>query len=1265
MSCRRSTREANTIELAAVSKLFDGGGEVGALMRDLDWSRTSLGSPDHWPQSLRTVVQIALTSRYAMWIGWGPDLAFLYNDTYAHMTLGAKHPWALGRPAREVWSEIWPQIAPRIDKVLRTGEATFDEGLMLFLQRNGYPEETYHTFSYSPLPDDAGDVAGNFCVVTEETERVIGERRLASLRILAAGLATATTLTDVFAVVELSVADEPRDLPFALVYVIDDDGRRARLVARAGIPENHPAASPAIDLDAPGPIWPIASVLTNPGIVTLDLDPGASPPFPQGPWDRPPVRALIVPIAPQGPSRGSAVFIAGMNPYRPLDETYRSFVGLFVGQIGAGMASARRYEEERERAEALAAIDRAKTAFFSNVSHEFRTPLTLMLGPTEDALASGGTLEREALETVYRNELRLLKLVNSLLEFSRIEAGRTQATYEPADLAALTADLASTFRSAIERGGLTLDVDCPPLPEAAFVDRQMWEKIVLNLLSNAFKFTLDGGIRVALRAVDGQAVLTVADTGVGIAAAELPRVFERFHRIEGSRARTHEGSGIGLALVQDLVGLHGGTITVASRPAHGTTFTVTLPLGSDHLDPARVVSVPAGTPAVIGTQAFILEAERWLDSQDPRGGDDRPAAAAATAEADDRARIVLADDNADMRDYVRRLLGERWIVETVRNGREALEAVRRRRADLVITDVMMPELDGFGLLRALRADEGTRDIPVLMLSARAGEEMRLEGLQAGADDYLVKPFSARELLARVEMQLLRASMRAVEDLQRRQLSEVFQQAPAAIAILRGPEHVFELANPSYVALVANRDVVGKPVREALPELAGQGIYELLDTVYATAQPHVGRAVRLMVLRELDVPPEECFFDFVYQPMRDATGAVDGISVVCFDVTELARARREAEVANRTKDEFLAMLGHELRNPLAPILTALQLMRLRGGATLEQERTVIERQTRHLVRLVDDLLDVSRIARGKIDLRKERIDVSEVVAKAIEMSSPLLEERQHDLTVDVPRDLVVEADPARLAQVLANLLTNSAKYTETGGHVQVQAGRAGDTVVIRVKDDGIGIGPEMLPHVFDMFAQERQALDRTQGGLGLGLTIVKNLAELHGGTVDAASDGRGHGSVFTVRLPAARVDEAAPGSAAATTPQGLAPHGAGVSVLVVDDNRDAAEMLGEYVQGLGYRVRIAFDGPSALKAAHEMTPEIALLDIGLPVMDGFELGGRLRELPGQRAIKLIAITGYGQESDRERSRAAGFDAHLVKPVDMDALETLLQLLSAAT
>jgi len=1241
-----------------VHSFLEGGGEVGALMRSKEWTSTALGAPESWPQSLRTVVRIMLTSRYAMWIGWGPDLFFLYNDAYANMSLGAKHPWALGQPARLVWAEIWDQIHPRIERVLSTGEATWDEGLMLFLERSGYREETYHTFSYSPLPADDGSIAGNFCVVTEETERVIGERRLASLRTLAAGLATANTEQDVVAALEGSVAADARDMPFAMMYVFDEAGQ-AKLAARAGIPSAHPAAAEVIDVTAPDAPWPFAEVLAGGRVITVER-PADAVGFPSGPWPDPPTRALVVPIQPQGQPRPTAVFIAGLNPYRAVDDTYRSFIELFVGQIAAGLANARVYEEERQRAEALAAIDRAKTAFFSNVSHEFRTPLTLMLGPTEDALSGDGLMKRDVLETVYRNELRLLKLVNSLLDFSRMEAGRARAHYVPMDLARFTADLASTFRSAIERGGLQLEVDTPPLPQPIYVDPQMWEKIVLNLLSNAFKFTLHGGIRVSLRHAGDHVTLTVEDSGVGIPASELPRVFERFHRIEGTRARTHEGSGIGLALVQDLVGLHGGRISVDSRQGDGTTFTVSVPCGTDHLPPGQIGSMPAAA-AIAGAHAFVVEAERWLDTPSETPDAEAPVEPRTNAE---RARIVLADDNADMREYVQRLLGNRWEVEAVRDGVQALEAIGRRGADLVVTDVMMPALDGFGLLTALREDEATRHIPVLMLSARAGEEMRLEGLHAGADDYLVKPFSARELLARVEMLLLRASMRAVENLQRRQLTDIFRQAPAAIAILRGPNHVYEHANPAYLDLVAQRDIVGKPLREALPELIEQGVPDLLNAVYTSGEPYVGKALRFMLVRHPEQPAEERFFDFVYQPMRDTTGEIDGIAVVAFDVTELVRARREAEEASRTKDEFLAMLGHELRNPLAPILTALQLMRVRAGSVLEAERTVIERQIRHLVRLVDDLLDVSRIARGKIELRRERVVLADAVAKAIEMASPLLEERSHALAVDVPRDLVVDGDPARLAQVVANLLTNAAKYTEAGGRVAIRGRQTDGDIVLSVRDSGIGIDPEMLLTIFEIFTQERQSLERTQGGLGLGLAIVRNLMALHGGRVEALSEGRGKGSEFVLHLPLAGA-ETVPAVAVSTPPEGaMSVRDSSIAVLVVDDNADAAEMLSEYVSSLGYVVRSALDGPSALRAAEEFHPAIALLDIGLPVMDGFELARRLRGSDAFAGIKLVAITGYGQETDRARSREAGFDAHLVKPVDLEHLEQLLQDLSSA-
>jgi PAS domain S-box-containing protein len=394
---------------------------------------------------------------------------------------------------------------------------------------------------------------------------------------------------------------------------------------------------------------------------------------------------------------------------------------------------------------------------------------------------------------------------------------------------------------------------------------------------------------------------------------------------------------------------------------------------------------------------------------------------------------------------------------------------------------------------------------------------------------------------------------------------------------------------------------------------------------------------------------------------------DGVESVCLvatDLTELIHtraARAEAEAASRAKDEFIAMLSHELRNPLSPILTALQLMKLRGIDAAERERTIIERQVGHLVGLVDDLLDVSRITRGKIELKKEYVELTEVVANAVETASPLLEERQHSLDVRVPRrGCSIHGDRERLAQVVANLLTNAAKYTEPKGSIEINAGREEDSVVISVRDTGIGIDQAMQASVFDVFTQARQALDRSQGGLGLGLAIVRSLVTLHGGTVGVFSEGLGRGTTFKVRLPYAAMphgvspDEGRPEQQAQSS-------GAG-RILLVDDNRDSAEMLAEALSALGYATHVAFDAPGALRAVQELPFDVALLDIGLPVMSGYELAQRLRESPASAHIALVAVTGYGQPRDRVASGDAGFDAHLVKPVDIEQVAHIVRTLT---
>jgi signal transduction histidine kinase len=765
-----------------------GGGEMGKLIRSMDWSKSPLGPIESWPQSLRTTVGLCLASNFPIALVWGPDHVQIYNDGYWPIC-GAKHPVSMGQDFTVCWAAPWPVIGDAFDRAV-AGETSFLEDQRMFLDRNGYLEETCFTFSFSPIRDESGGVGGLFHPVTETTSRMLSERRVRSLRDLASSAGKAQTMEEACTLAAQTLAAYEFDLPFALFYLFDDAGREARLIARCGLQPGTIASPEKISLDPAGSdsVWPLGQLArSSQPIHCKDLARRLNQ-FPTGPYPESVKEALVLPILPPGCARPVGALIAGISSRLALNDTYRAFFDLVVTHVTAAVANARAYQEERKRAEALAEIDRAKTAFFSNVSHEFRTPLTLMLGPLEDEIAEATDplpiARRERLQTAHRNSLRLLKLVNTLLDFSRIEAGRVQATYEPTDLAVYTAELASVFRSAIEKAGITLTIDCPPLPEMVHVDRDMWEKIVLNLLSNALKHTFQGGISVKLAWRDGFAELHVSDTGIGIPKLALPHVFERFHRVKDAKSRTHEGTGIGLALVQELTALHGGSVSVASVENRGSTFTVSIKTGTDHLASDRIGSRNHLASTATHADAYVEEALHWL-SNSPSGvapastatetavanlnptthTNPSPVTASGTAQtaqnsgAATRARILWADDNADMRDYVRRLLASRYDVVAVPDGLTAIAHAFDNPPDLILTDVMMPGLDGFGLLAALRKDQRTHTIPVILLSARAGEESSVEGLNAGADDYLAKPFSAKELLARVRTHLELARLR--------------------------------------------------------------------------------------------------------------------------------------------------------------------------------------------------------------------------------------------------------------------------------------------------------------------------------------------------------------------------------------------------------------------------------------------------------------------------------------------------------------------------
>ena len=763
-----------------------------------EWSASPLGSMDHWPEPLKAAVQIIMNSRFPMFIWWGPELINIYNDAYAPM-LGKKHPDALGRAASEIWREIWDVIGPQTDLVINRRQSTWNEEMLLVMDRYGYTEETYFTWAYSPIGAGEGHAAGLFCAVTEDTSKVIGRRRLKTLRELAAETADLRTASDALAAAADVIARNPLDIPFALLYELGADGKTALLAASAGVDSNRPATQ--IGLDPSQNPW-VLDLHSDQVRLIAHLD-RFLPVVPQGPWPVPPTEALLLPFAKPGESRPAGFMIAGISRYIRLDDDYRGFLSLVASHIATALANSRAYEAERDRAEALAEIDRAKTTFFSNVSHEFRTPLTLMLGPLADLSKSVGEADKQLVDSAYRNSLRLLKLVNTLLEFSRLEAGRADAAYTKTDLAALTVEICSVFRSAIESAGLKYRVDVA-LDRPVYVDRSMWEKIVLNLLSNALKFTLEGEIRVSLRRAGNFAELRVRDSGVGIPATELPHVFERFRRVRATTSRSHEGSGIGLALVKDLVELHFGTIGVESEFRRGTTFTVRLPFGNAHLDADAVEEEPSVARSGDIAQQYLAEVDATITHSAQA-----PAPLGALAGTKLRRRVLLADDNADLRNYASRLLENEYDVTPVRNGVEALNAARERPFDVIISDVMMPEMDGFELLEAVRSDPALATTPFILLSARAGQEYAVEGVTSGADDYISKPFSADELLARV-----RANLNAAEIRQRAwELSEeqfrVFAEAVPVIVWSATPDGYVDWYNKRWY------EYTGQDPKEAL------------------------------------------------------------------------------------------------------------------------------------------------------------------------------------------------------------------------------------------------------------------------------------------------------------------------------------------------------------------------------------------------------------------------------------------------------------------
>jgi PAS domain S-box-containing protein len=1289
-----------------VGDFLVGGGELGALMREHDWSSTALGPSGDWPQSLRMAVRIMLTSLQPIWIGWGRELIYLYNDPYKSI-IGGKHPWALGRPTHEVWREIWPDIEPLLATALGGDRGTFVESQLLIMERNGYPEETYYTFSYSPIPDDEGGVGGIICANSDDTLRVIGERQLGLLRELASSTANIRSREDACACSIEALQTNRHDLPFAMLYIGEPGSDDLSLAGLSGFSQDREFAPPTISAKASSR-WPVAEVLDVHETRIVDLsDDLFGIKIPSGAWDRPPKQVAILPIASAG------VLIVGLNPFRLFDENYRGFLGLAAGQIAAALANAQAYEEERKRAEALAELDRAKTTFFSNVSHEFRTPLTLMLGPIEELMAASRfeSESRSQLELVHRNGLRLLRLVNSLLDFSRIEAGRMQASFEPTDLAAFSTEIASVFRGVVEKAGLRLAIDCKELPQPVYVDREMWEKVLLNLLSNAFKFTFEGEIKVSVDrdAGNNAARVRVADTGIGINADQLPRLFERFHRVEGAQGRSFEGTGIGLALVQELVKLNGGTVAVESKPGQGTLFTIKLPFGSSHLPPDQVRQSATSSTA-IRSRAFADEARRLLPNLgEAAEASDSIAEASAAAKGIPREqlagfgkRILLADDNADMRDYVRRLLiTQGYEVDAVENGEAALASARNAPPDLVLTDVMMPRLDGFGVLRGIRSDVALASTPVLMLSARAGEEAKVEALDAAADDYLAKPFAARELLARVNSNIQMAAIRreAARAVMQSEQRFMMTQERLSLALSTGRVAVYDwdvdtdrltIQGPlSRFFGVSSEDLSkGVPLQQLVegihPDDRERTMARISETVETGApfeseyRVHGAGEIRTVISRgHIEQRSSgQRFFSGVLIDVTEEKAAERKLREQAqkLELLNLTLEQRvEEEVAERIKAEELLRqaqkmeaigqltggVAHDFNNLLTVIMGGLDTIRRskpEDTARIKRATEMALVGTQRAASLTSRLLAFSR----RQPLAPKPLELNTLVRDMTELLHRTLGEMVELEAVLASRLWAVEVDQNQLESAILNLAVNARDAMPEGGKLTIETANTaldgrysekdaevipGQYVMVSVSDNGSGMSPESLARAFEPFFTTKEV----GRGTGLGLSMVYGFVKQSGGHVTLYSE-EGHGTTAKLYFPRYMGKfETAQDIVARPIPRASD----GEVILVVEDSDDVRLYSVSILRELGYQVLEASTADAALEILRQPGRiDLLFTDVVLPGRNGRALVEEAKAI--RKNLSVLYTTGYSRNAIVHHGRLDPHTDLISKPFTFDQL-----------
>ncbi|HUR10973.1 MAG TPA: ATP-binding protein [Flavitalea sp.] len=1105
----------------AQSQFLSGGGMMGTLIRSYDWRLSSLGSIDSWPQSLRSALSICLNSNFPIAIYWGKDLTLIYNDAWSPIP-GNKNPWALGKPAKEVWPDIWDEIEPQFQKTF-TGEPGGSKDALLPMQRHGYTEECYFDFTFTPVYGEAGKVEGVFNAVIETTYRVTRERRSAFLKNFALKLAESKRNSDLFSQAISLLNGASPDISFATIYRVSDN--TPKLVASTLSHEEHSKQKKA---------WPFETVLSSgKSLFIQDISDFFDHP-PKNLWPEAIKEVCIQPLI-DGSGNCISILVCGLNARRRFDDEYSVFIDTIAGTLATAYNVIAALEEERKKATALAEIDKAKTLFFSNISHEFRTPLTLMLGSLEELLkkpvseVGNGTLT--SIKTTHRNAIRLLRLVNNLLDFSRLEAGKVKAKYQLTDVAALTEEIAGSFRSIIENAGLKFTVDCKPVTPAVYLDRTMWEKIVLNLLSNAFKYTLAGEISVHLISDGRRIVLKVKDTGVGIPEKELPKMFERFHRIENSTGRTYEGTGIGLSLVYELVKLHKGIIDVTSHLGKGSEFIVTLPMGKQHLSKSRIIDKDIDDDIPL-SDMFVLEAATLTENDITETSNNLNTAK------ENRPAVLVVDDNADMRRYFSTLLQDDYFVITAANGKEALQRLKEDVPALIVSDVMMPVMDGIELLKVVKENVATSSIPVILVSARAGENEKIEGIDLGADDYLIKPFSSKELLARVRSQISIAKKRREAEEKIRESESRFRTLADAL-----PQMVWMRdmhGNIEYGSKHWEEYSGIEGVSEAWREMVHPNDW---NNIMHTWETHFGNGEAFQYeVRLKHKSGEYRWHNAVAEPLKDAGGKIVKWIGAVSDIhhqkefsenLEKLVAERTAELERSNEDlqQFAHVASHDLKEPVRKVMTFSNRMKEELGNQMPARSidylNKIQKSAMRMYSMIDGVLLYSSL--NSVEQTKEEVDLNELMENIeYDLEVPI---SQKDAKLYFEKLPVISGSSILLYQLFYNLFNNSLKFTRQGvaPMIRLSAMTVNNAELqhkilkpsakyykLVLEDNGIGFGREDAEKIFSTFTR-LNAKDKYEG-TGLGLSLCRKIVERHDGIIYAEGE-ENVGARFVIILPA--------------------------------------------------------------------------------------------------------------------------------------------------